>query len=279
MNKSSMIFIRKTLTVSLVIAASAALAGCQTTAPGHVDRETKIDAVMAQAAVAAQSHGQTEQNLVILEQLYKRNSSDPQAAMKYAHALRQAGYHNRAALVLGPFARSDKLDNAALAVEYASIQAAMGNYTEAETAARKAVLLSPESGKAYHMLGIALDAQGFHAPAQVAFEKGLDHWEGDPSPILNNIGLNLAAQGFLDDAIQTLRKALATAPNRMEIERNLRIVSALQYQPPVEGTRLVPKPPRKPDNTPAAAVPVMEVEAVEMEEGAVEDMGVEDEAE
>ena len=62
------------------------------------------------------------------------------------------------------------------------------------------------------------------------------------------MGLNLAAQGFLDEAIETLRKALDTAPNRMEIERNLRIISALQYQPPKEGTRLVPKPPRKPES-------------------------------
>ena len=128
----------------------------------------------------------------------------------------------------------------------------MGNYIDAEDAARKAVLLDPKRGQAYHVLGIALDAQGHHEQAQVALQKALDHWEGNPSAVLNNIGLNLAAQGFLDEAIETLRKAQDMAPNRKEIERNLRIVSALQYQPPKEGMRLVPKPPRKPDHKDSA---------------------------
>lgn len=251
------------LTGSLLMASSLVLAACQTTAPGYDDQSAKINAVMERAALSAKSEGQhTEQSVNILEQVYKRKSNDPQAALNYARALRQTGYYNRAALVLAPFATAANLDNAAIATEYASIQAAMGNYTEAESAARKAVLLDSTSGKAYHVLGIALDAQGFHEQAQVAFNKGLDHWEGDPSPILNNIGLNLAAQGFLDEAIDTLRRALATAPNREEIERNLRIVSALQYQPPREGTRLVPPPVRKPDPAVKAA-PVGEVEVIE----------------
>ena len=260
-------YVRKILTGSLILAASASLAACQTAS--SVSDDAKLDSVMAQAAAHAQMQGQTQQSLAMLEQLYKRNSSDPDVALKYAHALRQNGYANRAALILGPFVKDKDLDNAALAIEYASIQAAMGNYTESENAARKAVLLAPESGKAYHVLGIALDAQGFHEPAHTAFEKGLNYWQGDPSPILNNLGLNLAAQGFLDEAIETLRKALDTAPNRREIERNLRIVSALQYQPPVEGMRLVPKPPRKPDLT-LTAVPVVEVEADNTEENDAE---------
>ena len=88
--------------------------------------------------------------------------------------------------------------------------------------------MDDKSYTAYHMLGIALDAQGEHQPAEDAFRKGLEFWQGDPAPILNNLGLNLAAQGFLDEAAEVLRKALATSPNREEIERNLRIVSALR---------------------------------------------------
>lgn len=88
------------------------------------------------------------------------------------------------------------------------------------------------------------------------------------------MGLNLAAQGFLDEAIETLRKALDTAPNRTEIERNLRIVSALQYQPPSDGARLVPKPPRKPEKTrQEKEIPgpdALPVEPVERDDTAVE---------
>lgn len=263
----------KLLTGSLILGTALSLAACQTTAPGVADREAKINAVMERAAANAQHRGKTEQSLAILEQLYKRNSNDPGAALKYAHALREQGYYNRAELILKPFATAPKLKDANIAVEYASILAAMGNYAEAEAVGRRAVLLDPTLGKAYHILGIALDAQGHHPQAQVAFEKGLDYWEGDPSPILNNLGLNLAAQGFLDEAIQTLRKAKATAPDRKEIERNLRIVSALQYQPPAHGARPVPTPPRKPDPEKVAAAPVPEVE--QMKAGETEDFGAE----
>ncbi len=237
---------KKISTVTMAVAVSALLSACQTTAPGHDQRNAKIDSVMAAAAADARTQGNMQQSLSILESMYKQKSNDPATALNYAHALREQGYYNRASLVLAPFAKDESIKDADLNIEYSSIQAAMGNYMEAEAAGRRAVLLAPESGKAYHVLGVALDAQGHHEQAQVAFEKGLDHWEGDPSPILNNIGLNLAAQGFLDEAIETLRKAMDTAPNRKEIERNLRIVSALQYQPPRKGTRLIPKPPKKP---------------------------------
>jgi len=252
---------RNTLPAFLLLTASVALSACATTTPtGHDARTAKMNAVLERAAGEAESQGKTEQSLVILEQMYKRNSGDPATALKYAQALRQQSYFNRAAIVLEPFSASDEPANANVVIEYASVLASMGKYAESEEAARKAVMLAPDSGQAYHVLGIALDAQGHHEQAQVAFEKGLERWEGNPSPILNNMGLNLAAQGFLDEAVETLRKAMDTAPNRMEIERNLRIVSALQYQPPLEGTRLVPKPPRKPEpqKSPVAGDPILD---------------------
>ncbi len=266
-------FSGKILTIAFVLATSVSLSACSSTAPGQKERASKIETVMQRAAAEAKSQGNIQQSLEILEKLYKGQSNDPDAAMKYARALREEGYFNRASLVLAPFATDEDIENADLIIEYSALLAAMGNYTDSEEAARRTVLLAPESGKAYHVLGVALDAQGYHEQAQVAFERGLDYWEGDPSPILNNIGLNLAAQGFLDEAIETLRKALDTAPNRVEIERNLRIVSALQYQPPKRGTRLVPKPSKKPDaaaittETTAEVIEVMEaVEVIEVEE-------------
>lgn len=272
-------FLKRNLTrVLMVSAASFMLTACSATTQNQENRMAKIDSVMARAAADAHMKGQTEQSLMMVEQLYKRNSNNKDAALRYAHALRKEGYYNRAALVLKPFATSDELKDEAVSIEYASIHAAMGNYMDAESAARNAVLLAPESGQAYHVLGIALDAQGHHEQAQVAFEKGLDYWEGDPSPILNNMGLNLAAQGFLDEAIETLRKAMDTAPNREEIERNLRIVSALQYQPPREGIKLVPKPPKKPHYTDAKLQKKKEVEEFkqELENAAVQKSAVEE---
>lgn len=259
------LFSKKLGILALALASSALLSACTTTSPGATSREDKINTVMEKAAASAHNQGQTQQSLALLEQLYKRNSSDPQAATQYAAALRREGYYNRAALVLKPFTASSTATGDVM-VEYASIQAAMGNYLESEEAARKAVKLESKNGQAYHVLGIALDAQGHHEQAHVAFEKGLEYWEGNPSAILNNLGLNLAAQGFLDEAIDTLRKAMDTAPNRTEIERNLRIVSALQYQPPREGTRLmVPKPARKPGPPSAAEKDAQAAKALKQE--------------
>ena len=96
--------------------------------------------------------------------------------------------------------------------------------------------------RAYHYLGIALDAQGKHPEAEKAFRKGLDMWQGDPTPIMNNLALNLSSQGYLDEASEILEKARAVSPNRLEVERNLRIITALrQSENPT-----TPKPRKKP---------------------------------
>ncbi len=240
----------------LTLPVTMALTGCQTTGQQTLqqERSDKINAALDRAADEASSKGETKESLAFLESRYKRESKNPEAATKYAAALREAGRLNRADLILAPFATDEKAPaNSAVQTEYASIQAAMGSYPEAEAHARKAVEADPASGQAYHILGIVLDAQGYHPQAEVAFRKALDNWSGDPSPVMNNLGLNLASQGFLDEAIDTLRKAAAIAPNRTEIERNLRIVSALPVQLPRSGTRLVPKVPKpaaKPGNAP-----------------------------
>jgi Flp pilus assembly protein TadD len=215
------------------------LSACASKSPDSANRAKRIDSVIEQAAYDAYMKGDRKQSLSLLEEAYKRKANEKNA-LAYASALRHAGYHKRAALILRPFAEDQKNDNLDVLLEYASTLAAMGDYVETEQVARNAVILAPESGRAYHVLGIALDAQGHHDQARVAFDKGLDRWQGDPSPILNNIGLNLAALGFIDEAIDTLRRALDTAPDRREIERNLRIVSALQYQPPAVGKAYVP---------------------------------------
>lgn len=242
---------KKLLLISAGLSLALSLSACQTTGMTPSARGD-IDGIMGSAASQAEAEGRTAESLALLESLYKRNAADPQVAVRYARALRVAGQPERAALILAPFASNGKTPDFDARLEYAQTQAGLGDYLAAETAARGAVLLQPESGQAYHILGIALDAQGQHKQAEVAFRKALDNWEGDSSTVLNNLGLNLASQGFIDEALETLRKAQAQAPQRIEIERNIRIVSALQYSPPKEGMRLVPKPPRKPLSGPAA---------------------------
>ncbi len=231
------------LLCSLAITAAIPLSACQTTS---TQPKSTIDSVLERAENAASDAGHTQESLALLERLYKRNSDDPKIALKYAKALREAGHLNRANMVITPFAGEEAEPDASAKTEYASIQAALGNYLSAEEYSRQAILLNTQSSQAYHILGISLDAQGHHKQAEVAFRKAIDLWEGDPGPILNNLGLNLAAQGFLDEAVDTLRKAVAISPERTEIERNLRIVSVLQEQAPASRRHNAPLPVRKP---------------------------------
>ena len=167
--------------------------------------------------------------------MYKRQAID------YAVALRQNDFTNRAAIVLEPFATDSNATSVAKS-EFAAIMLAKGDYTLAKAYAEQAILIDESNAEAYHYLGIALDAKSKHEDAERAFRKALDLWEGDPTSIMNNLALNLASQGHVNEAAEILQKAREISPNRLEIERNLRIITALQQS---DGTP-VPKPKKKP---------------------------------
>lgn len=242
--------ISKKLTGLLLVSAmSLTLTACQSTSKGS--ESDRINAALERVADEASVDGHSVQSLNALEKLYKRDSENPDTAAEYAQALRHNGRLNRAIMVLKPFAEDEKLSNVKVDTEYAALSAAAGNYIDTEHYARKVVLENPESGQGYHLLGIALDAQGKHKPAETAFRKSLDYWEGNPSTVLNNLGLNLASQGFFDEALETLRQAQATSTGRDEIERNIRIISTLQGSIPQGGAgrwkSTPPLPSKKPD--------------------------------
>jgi Flp pilus assembly protein TadD len=194
--------------------------------------DDRLDRVLNRAASKAAYQGKTDDTLALLESVYKRNSTDPKAAINYSQALRHAGRFNRASMIIAPFASDD---NAQTKVEFASVKTGLGEYTAAESIARQAIELDPEYGKAHQVLGIALDTQGNYEEAEESFRTALEHWIGNTSSVLNNLGLNLAAQGKLQEALEVLNDALDRSPNRVEIERNLRIVNTLyQSQPQIE---------------------------------------------
>ncbi len=238
---------RKGVRVSLLMLGTTgvlALGACATAGPDVAaarkdDRTAKVEKALENAMVnAAEKAGQP---LPALERDYKRNSKDSEVATAFARALREDEQLNKAVIVLSPFARESGASSAVLS-EFSAIQLAIGDYETAETFARKAILKDPKNFRAYQVLGIALDGRGYSKQAEVAFRKGLELWEGDPSTIMNNLALNLVSQGQLDEASQILQRASASAPNRPEIERNLRIVTALQQQPGPPRAASVKKP-------------------------------------
>jgi Flp pilus assembly protein TadD len=222
-----------------------ALSACQTTGTTTEKslKEQRTDQIAAAIRRAEDKSGKG-QSISTLEKRYKRNTDSEIDATKYAHALRKNDFLPEAAAVLAPFAEEETA-SAPTKTEYALILLAQGQHKRAEKTAQQAVLADETYDRAYHTLGIALDTQGMHEEAERAFRKGLELWQGDPTTIMNNLALNLAAQNHLDEASEILQKAQVLAPQRMEIERNLRIVTALQQS----HSKPAPKPPVKPEIT------------------------------
>ena len=180
-------------------------------------------------------------SLAELERAYKKAPQNALSATAYAAALRKDDQAGAAAIILEPFL---KAENAAAPVsaEYAAIKLAAGDYQAAQKYAQQAISADHNNFTAYHRLGAALDAQGLHEDGERAYRKALELRQGDAPAVMNDAALNLAAQGKLDEALEILVKAQDTEPERVETERNLRIVTALKQAdgPPA------PKPGTKP---------------------------------
>lgn len=221
----------KKITHYLVITLAASqLTACQTLTDTRPERAPsqaeRLDSAIEKAAITAAGKGSLSASLLAMEKKYKRNPESASHALAYAKGLRQAQFLNRANMVLEPFAKEEPTA-AGVNTEMSMIALGLGNYNSAENYAQKAVLQNPEDYEAYQNLGIALDAKEMHPEAERAFRKGLEYWEGDPTTIMNNLALNLATQGFIDEAIEVLERAQALSPDRIEIERNLRIIRTL----------------------------------------------------
>lgn len=207
-----------------------ALAACGTTSDpnlSNADGARRMDSILERAARDAKASGNKVETIALLEQIQQRNPKDPAAATAFGQALREDDQLNRARQVLAPFAEGKDAYPDAV-IELAMTQLSLGQYKEAELTSRRAVELDPDSGRAFLALGTALDAQNYHEQAEVAFRRGIEKWKGDPAPIMNNLALNLASQNKLDQAIDMLTKAKEISPGRVELERNLRIITTLR---------------------------------------------------
>jgi Flp pilus assembly protein TadD len=246
------------LWTSMMVSALA-LSACGTTGSTAGSASAKpsgsVDVAIEKALDQAEAQGDTQQTLALMEQMYQRDPSNAVVATRFARVLREDEQLNKARLVLNSHVDGDKADVEAV-TEMSMVHLGLGQYKDAEQYARQAVTMDESNGRAYLALGTALDAQNYHEQAEVAFRKGLDNWKGDPAPILNNLALNLASQGHLEEALGVLEKARKISPRRTEIERNFRIISTLQEtaipdESPAAGgpPQEAPVPARKPERS------------------------------
>lgn len=212
-------------TVTGFILASLLLTACA--GPAQQTKAKKPTTTLSSVGASkSELYGDRRENLNSMAKLYKKNPKDEFAAARYAKTLRESGDLKKAETVLSPFLKG-KNPTTLTYTEMGALELETGDFKGAETYARKGIKADNGNYRAWHILGIALDAQQKHPEAETAFRKALDLWQGDSIPVMNNLALNLAAQGYTDKALDMLYSAKEKDPNRVEIERNIRIIRTL----------------------------------------------------
>lgn len=200
-------------------------------------KKAETEQRLATAAMDAIAAGKTDEAFVLYEKLYKRSAKDATVSLNYAQLLRKTGRVDEALAVLKPFAAqkgsltAGQPPLAMMKTEYAAALIARGDFAAAQKLL-DTVLMNADAAAfhpdASHLAGIALDAQGNHKAAEKLFRQALDGWQGDPTSVMNNLGLNLASQGMFDESLTTLRRAQIMAPDKAEIAQNIAIVNDLR---------------------------------------------------
>ncbi len=181
-------------------------------------------------------YGEKRDSLASVKAIYENNKS-PEIAARYGKALRESGDLKGARSVLLPVA-GDKNFGTMANTELSAIYLSQGEFAKAEASARKATVQDTANYRAWRNLGNALDAQEKYKEGEAAFRKSLELWKGkDKVAVINNLALNLAAQGYTDQSLTLLYDAKKMDPNRSEIERNIRIIRTLNEPIEYKGTK------------------------------------------
>jgi len=109
----------------------------------------------------------------------------------------------------------------------AAVYFTRGKFAEAIALCHQVIIIKPDCGVAYDILGAALMSQKKAGPAIRSFSQALAI-NPNSATILAKLGYCLAAEGRLDEAITTYQKALELNPNRADIY--LRIGNLLSQQ-------------------------------------------------
>jgi Flp pilus assembly protein TadD len=160
--------------------------------------EERIQIAARNAAVEASQGRVVAGALRDSEKRYRSNPKSGTNALTYATDLRKAGLVEQAQLVLRPFAIDPQKSSPDILVEYSKIKLKLGDFEGAQIYAQEAMILNNNYAPAYHVLGVAVDAQGHHQAAENHFKKALSMVSKDDplhTAITNNLSLSLIAQG------------------------------------------------------------------------------------
>ncbi len=182
------------------------------------------------------------------EQTGYYDSDDIESVVKQSSSLRKEKKYQEALEVLRPVANNpDARPDQSFYMEISWVYKMLGDTDKAEEYIQKAIKAGNTNPDAYFMLGNIMDEKKQPELAGQAYQKSLDllpehssHF--DKQEIVNALALALTAQNKYDEAANLLHDAKDEFPDDQSIERNIRIITALQQSNGIPA----PKPSSKP---------------------------------
>jgi Flp pilus assembly protein TadD len=169
---------------------------------------------------------QWRQEMASWGERYRANPADPDAAVRYAQALRAVGQRAQAAAVLEQAAIHNS-ENRIVLGAYGRALADNGSYQQALDVLNRAHTQDQPDWRILSVQGAVLDQMGRHGDAQRHYASALRLMPDEPS-VLSNLGLSYALSKNLKEAEVTLRRAGAQPGAEPKVRQNLALVVGLQ---------------------------------------------------
>jgi Flp pilus assembly protein TadD len=204
-----------------------AAAGCQTTHPtATADTTGSVGLASSLPAGAPSDPRDPRRELDAAGALYRANAGNPDAAIRYATALRGIGERAQAAAVLEQASIKHPSNKAVLAA-YGRALADAGNYAQAFEILSRAHTPEQPDWRLLSVQGAVLDQMGRHEEARRYYASALKLAPDDPM-VLSNLGLSYALAKDLKQAETILRRAAARPGAEARVRQNLALVVGLQ---------------------------------------------------
>ncbi len=204
------------LLASVAVLVALTLAGCQTTGSTGSVQARSMPRTEAEWRLEAEAWGAR----------YRANSKDPQAAVRYAQALRSTGQRAQAVAVLEQASIHNPRDMTVLGA-YGRALADTGNFAQALDVLSRAHSPDQPDWRVLSAQGAVLDQMGRHEEARRYYLGALKIVPDEPS-VMSNLGLSYALSKNLAEAEATLRRANAYGNREPRVRQNLALVVGLQ---------------------------------------------------
>jgi len=178
------------------------------------------------AANAPRSEPEWRQELEVWGARYKKNPSDPNAAIAYARALRATGQRAQAVAVLEQASLRNPR-NMSLLGAYGRALAESGRFVQALDALNRAHTPDNPDWHILNAQGAVLDQMGRHVEAQRHYSAALKIVPDEPS-ILSNLAMSYVLMKDLRRAELVLRHAVTQPKAEPKVRQNLALVVGLQ---------------------------------------------------